>query len=93
MSDKQYEKIRFMINPKGYWQRFPYREHEDVYELGQSSERRERFDKVYEIQYGSSALEKLSCEDRKRSMETSPLSIGNVIVGGDHFAIYRVTGF
>ena len=92
MDEKVYEERRYMFNPKGYWRRFLGRKH-DLYQENESSERIEQFDKLYEIQYSSSALDNLSREVKTRSVKTSPLSIGNAIVGDDRSAIYRGTRF
>ena len=92
MDSKDYEQWRYMLNPKGYWQRFPDRKYTECQE-NELSERRKRLDKLFEIQYGSSALDNLSREVKKRSIETSLLSIGNAIVGDDRSAIYEDTEF
>ena len=73
-----------MFNPRNYWLQNPNKR---LY-CGSLPKQSDLYEKLYEIQHGPEALEKLTSEVQRRSMETSPISLGNAIIGDSRSMFY-----
>lgn len=84
LKGKLYKQWAGMFNPRKYWLRNP----DKRLHCETIPKQTELFETLYNIQYGPVALEQLTVDEQKRSMETSPISLGNVIIGDSRSMFY-----
>lgn len=86
VDSKLYKLWYCMPNPKQFWMSHPHLQRSEF--IKPDKERIDDFEKLYQIQFGSRALKDLTDADIMRYLETTPLSVGNAVVGKDKSLVF-----